>query len=97
MILKPTCFVTSNDLLLFNTLLNYKSIDDICGSTAIEAFTLHMWYLTDGLVPFALFSSSVDSHPKQKMVEKLKTLPKKVCSKRFGHGYGKPPFLKSMI
>ena len=76
---------------------NYQSIDDICGSTAIEAFTPHMWYLSEELVPLALFSGSVDSHTKLKMVEKLKTLPKKVCSKRFGHGYGKPPFLKLMI
>ena len=29
---------------------------------------------------------------KQKMVEKLKTLPKKVCSKRFGSRFGKPFF-----
>ena len=69
MILKFPCFVTSNDLLLFNTLLNYKSVDDICGSAAFKAFILHMWYLTEELVPLALFSSSLILAPSRKWLK----------------------------
>ena len=69
MILKSPCFVTSNDLLVFNTLLDYKVIDDICGSAAIKAFTLRMWYLAEELVPLALFSSSLILAPSRKWLK----------------------------
>ena len=68
---------TPGNLLLLKTLFNYNSIDATCASAAIKALTLYMWYLTEELVPLALFSSGINPYIKQKMVGKLKALPPK--------------------
>ena len=82
----------SNDLILLNDLTNYQEIDKLSANTAIKAFSNHLWYLTEELVPVALFSDSVKDVTKKKIVNKLKSFEKKLCSKRFGSGFGKPIF-----
>ena len=83
-----------NDLLLINELINYRKIDEPCANSALKAFYNHLWYLTEELVPVALFCDSVKTLTKEKMVKKLKSFDKKICSKRFGSGFGKPIFPK---
>lgn len=81
-----------NDLILINNLINYRKIDKPCADAAIKAFAAHLWYLTEELVPLALFSSQVDSNIKVKMVHKLTNSERKLCTKRHGTGFGKPAF-----
>lgn len=55
-----------NDLLLLESLLRYRTVDATCANAAIKAFYNHLWYLTEELVPLALFSSSLPSDMKGK-------------------------------
>ena len=82
LVAKSTWTTALNNDLLLNTLLGYNSKDATCGSIAIKALILHMWYHTKELVSLALFSSCINPCTKQRIVDKLKTLPKKkFCSK----------------
>ena len=78
-----------NDVMLIESLQQYRTIDSICADAAIKSLDSHTWYLTEELVPLALFSSNVNNAMKNKMVEKI-MINRQVCSKRFGSGYGKP-------
>ena len=49
----------SNDLILFNNLINYQETDKLSANIAFKAFSNHLWYLTEELVPLALFCDSV--------------------------------------
>ena len=66
----------------------------LCANAALKAFSNHLWYLTEELVPIALFSNAVDMGTKQIIAEKMLLLDRKTCSKRYGEGYGKPSFPK---
>ena len=82
-----------NDLLLLKSLYKYRKVDKVCADAAINAFSNHLWYLTEELVLLGVFSSRVPLPTKVKMVEKLKSVDKHICSKRYGPStYGKPPF-----
>ena len=84
-----------NYLTLINNLIEYQGVDKVCADAAIKAFSAHLWYLTEELVPLALYSSAVDPAIKAKMADGLLQLDKKLTpSKRFGAGYGKPRFPK---
>ena len=83
----------SNDLLLLKSLYGYRKVEKVCADAAINAFSNHLWYLTEEFVMLGLFSSRVPLPTKVKMVEKLKSVDKRICSKRYGPlTYGKPPF-----
>ena len=84
----------SNDLIFLKDLIKYQETDEISAITAFNAFSNHFWYLTEELVPIAIFCDSVQDQTKQKIVNKLKSFDKKLCSKRFGSGFGKPNFPK---
>ena len=82
-----------NDLLLLKSLYEYRKVDKVCADAAINAFSNHLWYLTEELVMLGLFSSRVPLPTKIKMVEKLKSVDHHICSKRYGPStYSKPPF-----
>lgn len=81
-----------NDLLLIESLMWYKNTDAICANAALKAFANHLWYLTEELVPLALFSSNVEHGTKQQIAQKMLQLDRRSCSKRFGCGFGKPNF-----
>ena len=60
---------------------------------AIKCFGNHMWYLTEELVPLALFSNTINVDIKEKMVTKMLKLGEGgLCTKRHGTGFGKPTF-----
>ena len=54
----------------------------------------HMWYLSQDLVPFALFSKHVSNSTTQRMVDRLMSASNASTSNlnRFGAGFGKPIF-----
>jgi len=56
------------------------------------------WYLTEELVMLGLFSNSVELSTKVNTVEKLNSVNKCICSKRYGPAiYGKPLFPKISV
>ena len=84
----------SNDLALLKALKEYEVIDSVAANTALKAFSNHLWYLTQELVPLSLFCSSVNNEAKEEMREKLlqkNAKPSTTSStSRFGSGHGKP-------
>ena len=83
----------ANDIRLINTLLKFKSVDDVVASAALRAVKLHLWYLTPELLPLCLFSSAVDDHLKAKIVKEMLKHPKKASmTNRDGTDFGKPKF-----
>ena len=61
-----------NDLNLIKALNTYKEIDSLASSSGMSAFSKHLWYLTEELLPLVLFCSSVDNEEKSKIVEEIK-------------------------
>ena len=60
-------------------------------ASGTKAFSKHTWYLTEELVPLALFSDHVSPEKKTSMTEKLMILTKADSfPKRHGTGFGKP-------
>ena len=83
----------ANDVRLINTLLTFKTVDDVVATAALRAVKLHLWYLTPELLPLCLFSSAVDDHLKAKIVEEMLKHPKKASmTNRDGTDFGKPNF-----
>lgn len=89
-----------NDLTLYQSLLKYKDVHPDISSSAIRAFQLHLWYLTAELVPLALWSNHVSEDARRDLANKLLAIkPDAVLlspQQRFGTGFGKPTFPKSI-
>ena len=81
-----------NDLMLIKGLSDYSVVDRKCTDAARKAFSNHMWYLTQELVPLSLFSSEIEKRIKEEIATKLLSYEKKPFSERFGSGLGKPKF-----
>ena len=79
-------------VLFINNLIEYENVDSTCAEAAIKAFSGHMWYLTEELVPLAFSCTEVEDMMKQKMADKLLKLDKRKCRKRLGTGFWKPCF-----
>ena len=60
-----------NDLILYKKLLKYKELDAEVAEIAISKLSLHLWYLTEEVVVFALFSNKLDNDDKARMAAKL--------------------------
>ena len=85
-----------NDLQLYQNLLRYEAVNAIISKSAIRALKLHLWYLTEEMVPLALFSSKVPPEQRRALADKLlaiKPTSERVTPlNRFGTGFGKPVF-----
>ena len=57
-----------NDLLLLNSLLEYRKRDPVVANVALKSLKKTQWYLSEELVPLALFSKSVPDHVKEEFV-----------------------------
>ena len=66
----------SNDLTLYQNLLQYREVDQEIADIALDTMSRHLWYLAEHVVLFALFSDNVKEDEKKKMVAKLLSLPK---------------------
>ena len=44
----------ANDIILINTLLKFKKVDDVVASAALNAVKGHLWYLTQELLPLLI-------------------------------------------
>ena len=56
---------------LFHLLLQYKAVNPIASKSAVFAFQQHLWYLTEEMVPLALFSSKVPDDDRRAMADSL--------------------------
>lgn len=85
----------SNDLNLIKDLRSYEIEDPTIAKAALTALNRHMWYLSEELIPFSLFSSDVTESEKMKIVEEIcKYNFDASNTKRIGQSYGKPFFPK---
>ena len=75
---------------MINNLIQYREEDEQCANAALDAFSRHLWYLTEELVVLGLFCRNVKVETKEKIAKKLLSLDYKVCSKRTGSDFGKP-------
>ena len=67
-----------NDINLISDIKQYRKVNKSSADAALKALSRHLWYLTEELIPLALFSSQVDGETKQRMAEKLKVQDKEV-------------------
>ena len=65
-----------NYLILYQSLINHRKVDQELADCALDTLSRHKWYLTEYVVMFALFSDNTTEEEKAKMVERLLTLPK---------------------
>ena len=65
-----------NDLILYQSLIQYREVDEELADCALDTLSRHLWYLTEYVVLFALFSDNTTEEEKAKIVERLLTLPK---------------------
>ena len=79
-----------NDLKLLRRLQEYGAVDAVIAEAAEKAFSRHLWYLTEELVPLCLFSEDVTEEDKATIAKELLQLPKDSPLKRCGEGFGKP-------
>ena len=83
-------------LQLFHLLLKYEAINKVVSESAIKAFKNHLWYLTQEMVPIALFSGKVPAEEKRNLADSLLAIKSKIDlmtpQNRFGTGFGKPKF-----
>lgn len=60
-----------NDLQLWNDLIWYKRFDPAVAQAAMTALNRHLWYLTEEIAPFALFSTLLSDSKKKQVIQQL--------------------------
>ena len=60
-----------NDMKLISVLDNYKNHNSQISIAALKALGNHMWYLTEELVPLALFDRGLDDEVRSKIAESI--------------------------
>lgn len=64
-----------NDLLLMENLVKYQTVNPPIATAASKAIKRHLWYLSEELVGFSLFSDDIASETKEKIVEAFSNTP----------------------
>ena len=60
-----------HDLKLIHNLLRYEAVNLSVAKSALQAFKQHTWYLTEEMVPLALFSILVPAAERRAIADKL--------------------------
>lgn len=85
-----------NDLQLFHSLLKYEDVNTVISQSAVRAFKNHLWYLTEEMVPLALWSKKVPAEERKAIAASMLIFKPKfdqaIPEKRFGTEFGKPMF-----
>ena len=84
-----------NDLDLLVSIANYP--DKIVAEAAMKAVKRHLWYLTEEMVPLALFSPDLSNKKKDELSKYILKLNdesnnEKIVTNRHGTSFGKPNF-----
>ena len=69
-----------NDMTLISLLHKYPV--PVVREAAIKAFTRHLWYVSENLLPLALFDERVDDRTKAAMVKNFSRHPNQIATKR---------------
>ena len=64
-----------NDLVFFKHLCKFRSIDAELSATALNVLRRHLWYLSQEVVIFSLFSNKVSNDEKSRIAARLLTFP----------------------
>ena len=84
-----------NDLELYKNLSHYSLYDKHVSNSALKALRRHLWYLTEEMIPLALFSDVAPAEEKRtiakRLLEKFGTHSggTDASTKRYGSGFGK--------
>lgn len=85
-----------NDLQLFHSLLKYEDVNTVISKSAVRAFKNHLWYLTEEMVPLALWSTKVPAETRKAIAARMLTVKpdtdQTIPNNRFGTEFGKPKF-----
>ena len=65
------CDAPVNDLHFIKDILDFKAINQVISKAALEAFSKHTRYLTEKLIPLAIFNNKLDEHQKQLLAKKF--------------------------
>ena len=80
-----------DDLKLVRNIIVWKSVDPIVANSALKATHRHLWYLSENLIPLALFDNSASADLKSKIAKEI--IKKKECrlasSQQIGRGFSK--------
>ena len=83
-----------NDLKLLKMIHGHD--DKVMSRSAATAFSRHYWYLSEELVPLALFSDKLLDQEKQSIIETLLSFTRSedenIFENRTGSAFGKPSF-----
>ena len=66
-----------NDLMLWNSCIEYQSTNEQCSVAATKALKSHLWYLTEELILLTLFNDDIDYNTKDKMASILQSVEQK--------------------
>ena len=64
-----------NDLQFYKKLCKFRAIDAELADTALNVLRRHLWYLTEEIVIFSLFSNRLTDDEKSRIAAKLLTFP----------------------
>ena len=67
-----------NDLHFMQQLFACADVDKLCTSTALNAFSHHLWYLTGELIPLCLFSNKITTKQKKNIATNIVNLQRDV-------------------
>ena len=81
-----------HDLNLIKSILQFKEINQRAAKGALKDIGNHIWYLTEELLPFSLFSNSVSEDTKAKIAKTISSSGSEAKSMRTGASHGKPVF-----
>ena len=77
--------------MLIQDLQQFHSVNSKTSRAALKAFSEHTWFLTEEMVPLALFSDKLEDDQKQFLANKIMcTEPQPTFLNRHGSGFGKP-------
>ena len=87
-----------HDLALIDSLNMYKLVDKTVANATLIAFSKHIWYLSEDLVPLSIFSHNVSDTEKQQIADSI--LDQEDTGKYIhihGEGFGKPNFFHLLV
>ena len=80
-----------NDLMLWNSCMEYHSTQEKCSVAATKSLKSHLWYLTEELILLTLFNDDIDYNTKDKMAYILQSAEAEYFTNRLGNGRPKMP------
>ena len=68
----------ANDFEFIKSVFDYSQFDNQCSTAAQKSISRHLWYLTEELLPFCLFSNKTSDRVKETIATKMTSSDKTV-------------------